>query len=104
MGAPDRLRAGLREAEMFHLAALNQLLYRARDLLDRHVRIDAMLVQQIDGVQFQPLERTIDDLPDVLGPAVEVWKCLHVESELRRDDHLAAYRGEGFAQELFIRE
>ena len=44
------------EAEVFDLARLDQLLHRARDIFDRHVRIDAMLIEQIDAVGSKPLE------------------------------------------------
>src|SRR5439155_24459758 len=54
--AADRLRSRFGEAEVLDLALLNQLLHRPRDVLDGHVRIDAVLVIQIDGIDLQPLE------------------------------------------------
>ena len=45
VGAADRLRAGFGEAEVLDLAFLNQLLHRAGDVFDRHVRIDAVLIE-----------------------------------------------------------
>jgi hypothetical protein len=48
--AADRLRARLGEAEMPHLAFADQVLDRARHVLDRHVGVDPMLVEQIDHV------------------------------------------------------
>ena len=51
-----------RETEVQHLALSDQLLDRAGDVLDRHVRIDAMLVEQIDAVGAETLERCLDDL------------------------------------------
>ena len=50
MGAADGLRAGLGQAEVLDLAFPDQVLHRARDVLDRHVRVDAVLVEQVDGV------------------------------------------------------
>ena len=58
VGAADRLRARLREAEVLDLALRDQLLDRSRDVLDRHVGVDAVLVEQVDGVDLQPLERS----------------------------------------------
>ena len=45
---------------MLHLALLNQILHRARDVLDRHVRVDAVLVEQIDGLDPQSAQRALD--------------------------------------------
>ena len=98
---------------MLDLAFLDQLLHRSRHVLDRHVLVDAMLIKQIDGIDFEPLERALCDLLDVLRPAVQAWTPLHaagielrveVESEFRGDHDLPAERGEGFADEFLVRE
>jgi hypothetical protein len=44
---------------------------RARDLLDRHVGIHAVLIEQIDPIRLEPLERRVGDLADVRRPAVQ---------------------------------
>ena len=59
----DGLHAGLGEAEVPHLALGDQLLDRARHLLDRHVRVDAVLVEEVDRVGAQALQRGLRDLP-----------------------------------------
>src|SRR3569832_987943 len=64
MGAANRLRAGFGKAEMLDLTLLIELFDRSRDLFDRHVRIDAMLVKQVDAVSLEPLERLLGDFPD----------------------------------------
>ena len=56
---------------MLDLALPDQLLHRARHVLDRHVRVDAVLVEQVDGIDLEPLERALGDLLDVLRPAVQ---------------------------------
>ena len=71
VGAPEGLRARLRQAEMPDLAVGDQLLYCPGDVLDGHVRVDAVLVKQVDPIGLQALERSVDYLPDVLGAAVE---------------------------------
>jgi len=43
VGAPDRLSSGLRQPEVLDLALGNQVLDGTGDVLDRHIRIDAML-------------------------------------------------------------
>ena len=60
--AADRLHAGLGQAEVLDLALADQFLHRAGHVLDRHVRIDAVLVEQVDAVGPQPLERRLDHL------------------------------------------
>ena len=48
VGAADRLRRRLGEAEVAHLALLDQLGHRADRLLDRHLGIDPVLVVEVD--------------------------------------------------------
>jgi hypothetical protein len=47
-GAAERGGPGLRQAEMLDLAFPDQFLDRSRDVFDLHLRIDAMLVEQVD--------------------------------------------------------
>src|SRR6266542_330869 len=105
----DRLRARLREAEVLDLALADQVLHGARDVLDRHVRIDAVLVKEVDRVDPESLERGLCDLLDVLGPAVEgAPVCLAVEggleAELGGEHNLAAEGRQRLAHELLVRE
>ena len=53
------------------LPCLDQLLHRAGDLLDRHLRVDPVLVEQVDRVGPQPLQRAFDAALDRLGTAVD---------------------------------
>jgi hypothetical protein len=57
--------AAVRKAEVQNLALSDQLFDRAGDVLDRDVRIDAMLIEKIDAVGAEALERGIDDRLDV---------------------------------------
>jgi hypothetical protein len=50
MSPADGRDAGLRKAEVQNLALSDRLFDRAGDVLDRDVRIDAMLVEKIDDV------------------------------------------------------
>ena len=47
--AADRLHSGLGQAEVPDLALLDQILHRSRHVLDRHVRVDAVLVEEVDA-------------------------------------------------------
>ena len=56
---------------MLDLTLLNQVLHGARHVLDRDVRVDTMLIEQIDGIHLKPLERVFGDLPDVLRATIQ---------------------------------
>jgi hypothetical protein len=45
-------------------------------VVDRHVRIDPVLVEQIDPIGPESLQRRVGDFPDVRGPAIE--PCIHL--------------------------
>jgi hypothetical protein len=49
---------------------LNQILHSARNIFDRNIQVDPMLVEQIDGINPETLDRLFCNLLDVLGPAV----------------------------------
>src|SRR5436309_2216697 len=71
MRATDCLHACFRKAEVLHLTLLNELLHRSGNVFDRHVRVDAVLIVQIDDVSLEPLERALGRFLDVLWPAIE---------------------------------
>jgi hypothetical protein len=92
---------------MLDLAFLDQIPHRAGDLLDRHVRVNTVLVEQVDRVDPEPLERALDDLRDVLRPAIKpplLAIGIELEAELGRDHDLLADRRKGFTHELFVRK
>jgi len=68
--APNGIGTGLRESEVSDLALRDQLGYRPRDVFDGHVWIDPVLVEEIDDVGAEPLERRVGDPLDLLGPRV----------------------------------
>jgi hypothetical protein len=47
--------------QMLHLAGLEQLLDRARDVFDRYVGMNAVPVEQVDDAGAEPLERGLGD-------------------------------------------
>ena len=71
VGPPDGLRARLAQAEEPRLPLRDQLGHGADDVLDRHLGIHAVLVQQVDVVGAEPLERALHRLADVRRAAVE---------------------------------
>jgi hypothetical protein len=92
MGAADRHGIGFRQAEVANFARADQVADRARDLLDRDIGIEPVLVEQVDPVGAQPPERAFDHLADAFGPAVEALALAAVgreaEAELAGDHHL----------------
>jgi hypothetical protein len=85
------------------LALADQLTDRACDVLNRHIRVDPMLIKEIDVVRPEPSEGGLGDLPDVLGAAVHTTAA-DPEAELGGDDHPITDRGERLAHELLVDE
>ena len=50
--ATDRPHSCFRKAEVLDLALLNQVLHRSRYVFDRHVRVNTVLIEQIDGIDL----------------------------------------------------
>ena len=88
---------------MEDLARSDQRLDRARHVFDRHVGIDTMLVQQIDAVGSEALERGVDHRPDVVRPAVEASRAApEVEAELGGDSDAVTDWRQRFPDELLV--
>ena len=107
MRAPDRAGGCLGEAQVAHLALLDELLHRAHRLLDRRVRVHAVLVVEIDVVDAQAAERSVARLMHVLGIAAHAQPLAvrppHV-AELGGEHHLVAATSDGATHELLVRE
>ena len=54
----------------FREAVCYELLHRASNILDRHLRVNAVLIKEIHAVGPEPLERGVGHLPDALRPAI----------------------------------
>ena len=65
MRSADGLRACFRQAEVPDLALLDQILDRPRYVFNGHLRINAMLIEQIDRVGLEPSQRTLDAFFDI---------------------------------------
>src|SRR6201995_5974459 len=93
---------------MHYLAGLDQVFDGSGGVLYRCVLVDAMLVEQVDGIGAQPLERTLHDLSDVLGatvgagPLVSILR-IRLKPELRRNDDVFSKWCQSLADKLFVR-
>ena len=61
----------------------------AGDILDRHVGIDPVLVEQVDGLDAEPLQRALDRLADTLGPAVDAAVLRRVSGSMSKPNLVA---------------
>jgi hypothetical protein len=90
VSASDRCVSGIGEPKMADLPSAHQVLDCAGDVLDRHLRIDAVLVEKIDVVRPEAAELALDDPDDVVGATVQTSALLggriDLKSELRCDD------------------
>ena len=106
--ATNRLWCCFGHPEVFHLALLNQLFHGSGNVFDGHVGVDAVLIEQIDDIGLEALERGGGDFLDVLWPTVQAGLFaggrINFEAELGGDHYLVAERSEGFADEFFVCE
>jgi hypothetical protein len=69
--------------------------------------VHAVLVEQVDAVGAESLQRSLDDLPDVLRPAVHTDRLsvlMELEPEVGGDHHPIPNGCEGLAHQLLVRE
>ena len=72
VGSADRVGPGLGQADVADLALRDQLGEGADGVLDGRVRVDPVLVVQVDVVGAEPLQGPFDRGADVRRAAVEV--------------------------------
>jgi len=90
---------------VFDLALLNQFIDRACYILNRHIWVNAMLIDQVNCLDLESLERPLNGLLDMLRLTVKTTRLRRkIEPELCGDHHLITERGEGFAHEFFVGE
>src|SRR5437867_4154848 len=104
--AADRLHSCFRKPEVLDLTFLNQVLHRSSHVFDWHVRINAMLIEEIDGIGLESLEGRFGDLLHVLRPTIRAALLVtrERESELGRDHHLITHGSERLAKKFFVCE
>jgi predicted thioesterase len=56
---------------------LDQVLRRAGDVFDRHVRVNPVLIKRVDDIDLEPLKRALDSQLKALRSAVQARSTLH---------------------------
>ncbi len=105
MGSTNGCCASLGHTEVLDLTLLDEVLDCSGHVFDGHIRVDAMLVEQIDHVTVEPLQGGFSHGPDPFRLAVctLTWHPI-LEAELRCDDDLVTNRGQRFTDEFFVRK
>src|ERR1700691_4008873 len=70
MGAPDIFFTGFGKTEIAHLTSTHEVCYGSRDILDRDVGINPVLVEKVYVIGLQAPQRSLGRLADMLGPAI----------------------------------
>ena len=109
VGAADGRGAGLGQAEVLHLARVDQLLDRAGDVLDRHVGVDPVLVEQVDrgrsaAAAARPRRPAGCARAGCRPRRAACRRRIDVEAELGGDHHLVADRRQRLADQLLVGE
>jgi hypothetical protein len=105
--APDRLHSCFRKAEVLDLPFPNQILHRSGHVFDGHLRVNTVLIEQIDGLDLESLERGLSDLLDMLWPTIHAHLLpigTKFEPEFGGDHHLPTEGSKRFAHQFFIGE
>src|ERR1700756_4259153 len=94
---------------MPNLSLLDEVPHCARHIFNGYVRIYAMLIKQIDGVDLESFQRAVDALFDVFRVAVQpdwmrIFVGVDLESKFGCDHDLVAHRCQSLANELLIQE
>ena len=107
VGAADRVGSGLGQADVADLALGDEFGEGADGVFDRRLRVDPVLVVEVDVVGAEPLERALDRGADVRRAAVEVAGAaagVRDDSELRRQHHVVAAALDRAADEFLVGE
>ena len=105
-GPADRVGRRLGQPEVPHLAGGDELGHRADGLRHVDLRVDAVLVVEVDDVDAEPLQRGVAGGADVLRPAVHAAAPVGgaLDAELRREHDLVAATGDRPPDELLVGE
>src|SRR5208282_707126 len=94
---------------VLHLALLDEVFHGSGGIFDRDAGIDAVLIEQVDDIGLEALERGIGDLLDVFWTTVQAAPTrstigVRLEPELGGDRNLVTKWGQRFAHEFLVGE
>ena len=101
MCSPNGLGGCFRHSEVLHLPLLDEVFYRSGYIFDRNFRVNAVLIEKINGIDAQPFQRAFDTSLDVIWLAANArisWVTVNfveLESEFGRNDHVSTKRCQG---------
>jgi hypothetical protein len=104
-GSADGGRGRFGKAEVADFAHLDQRGHGTDSLLDRNLRIDAVLIVEIDDVDLEPLEAGIDGVKYVLPVAAHAEElALRAAdvAELRGQEHILAAARDRLSDQLLV--
>src|SRR5882724_4176892 len=104
-GAPQSFWSRFGEPERPHFSGRDELGHGADSLLNWNFRIDAVLIEEIDGFDAQPLETGVTSAPNIFRRAVNAPSAvgMYAKTKLGSDDHAVTGNGaQKAAQQFFI--
>lgn len=86
----------------------DQIAHHARHIFNRHGGIDAALIEQLDVIGLQPLQRRLGHPADLRGLAVDAATAgsghrVDVKAKFGGNPHMMAERGQRRADNLLVR-
>ena len=104
VGTANAVRARLRKAKKANFAFLDQPRHGTDRVLDRHIRIDAMLIIKIDHVDTETFQATLCRGADILRPTVCALglTILNGETEFGGDHQPVAPSANGLSQQFLV--
>ncbi|MNQ78676.1 hypothetical protein D3C85_935970 [compost metagenome] len=99
-------RRGLAQSQITYLAGADQFGHGADGFFDGHLRVDSVLVIQVEGVHAQALQAAVDGLANVFRSPVDATGGgvgrVADDPELAGQEHPVALAGNGLADQFFI--
>ena len=99
MGAPDRGGGRFGDAQVAHLASCHELGHGADGILDRHARVDAVDVIEVDHVGSEALEARLAGRAHIFRPPVGGKPQI---AEFGRQHEFAPLPGDGRTHQLLV--
>jgi hypothetical protein len=88
---------------MLDLARFDELLDRSGNILNRDIRIDTVLIIEIDGLNTEAFQRAFNAETDLLRPtALPLLPAIESDTEFGGNDDLPLERGKRLAEQFLV--